>query len=43
MNKSMKKDPSSLSVSGDLPKEDAVLIREGGGKPSTRKLQGDHP
>ena len=43
VNKSMKKDPSSLSVSGDLPKEDAVLIREGGGKPSTRKLQGDHP
>ena len=30
-------------MSGDLPKEDAILIREGGGKPSTRELQGDHP
>jgi len=35
--------PSRLSVSGDLPKEDAILIKEGGGKPSTRELQGDHP
>ena len=30
-------------MSGDLPKEDAIIIREGGGEPSSRGLWGMIP